>query len=432
MGNMGLAAPVQVLPVVAGDSITQTIEGAVRLAPFRKNIVCDARLDVFSFFVPHRIAYANRQVSPDVFDGDTGMKKWMDFIARYDRTGDHPVKPVTLPTYECPFDFLPGVRKNDVVPKWLITGYYWIWNRYFKHVDYPARVFPTITTEPISDIEKMCGFPAPRLPALWNVGLFSEDNNPARGEGRVKVENNSWSLLDEAYERGQYRSLQSAKWFGRYYADRLRSGWGGHASASVDIRPILLARSSHWMSGHNVLGTAPENQASAIGRVEKSIRHHLPLKHFGEHGAIWTIMLPRFPVVHTEEMHFLHKVSTYDELSGDPDVITNMAPRTMKKSELFRTTDGSLVNEIPFAEWYRFQPSTVHSKIKDVQGMPFMTQIPPTRESHFMHHADDYNHMFVSNQLAQWNTSLVFSTRAKRVIPPSSYSIFAGAEVRNS
>ncbi len=59
----------------------------------------------------------------------------------------------------------------------------------------------------------------------------------------------------------------------------------------------------------------------------------------------------------------------------------------------------------------------------------FCTSIPTDMNKLFILQLKNNDHMFQSQAQGHWNCSTKFNVSAKRVIPPGSRSIYAGAEV---
>ena len=69
-GKMGQLQTLSVVPVIAGDSIELDLVGSLRLAQLRRGLAVDSRVDVFSFYIPHRHIYKDEweQFMKDGFD----------------------------------------------------------------------------------------------------------------------------------------------------------------------------------------------------------------------------------------------------------------------------------------------------------------------------------------------------------------------------
>ena len=81
-GMVGRLRTLNVLPVMAGDSIEIDMQGIFKMNPFRRPLQTDVKADVVSFFVPHRHVYGN---------------DWINFLKDGNQSG------VTLSTLD-PYD----------------------------------------------------------------------------------------------------------------------------------------------------------------------------------------------------------------------------------------------------------------------------------------------------------------------------------------
>ena len=53
-GNIGRLQTLSLIPIVAGDSITLNLDTVIRLTQLRRDMVIDAKVDLFAFYIPHR------------------------------------------------------------------------------------------------------------------------------------------------------------------------------------------------------------------------------------------------------------------------------------------------------------------------------------------------------------------------------------------
>src|SRR5262245_17975057 len=54
-GQIGRLITMSTTPVIAGDSFEMDAVGALRLSPLRRGLAIDSTVDIFTFYVPHRI-----------------------------------------------------------------------------------------------------------------------------------------------------------------------------------------------------------------------------------------------------------------------------------------------------------------------------------------------------------------------------------------
>ena len=106
--------------------------------------------------------------------------------------------------------------------------------------------------------------------------------------------------LNQAY--GVLNTQQERNHFMQRYRDVVKS-FGGSSTIDADNRPHLLMHTPIWTSGYDVDGTTTESLGQFSGRVQQPFQHSVPSFYVPEHGAIFTLVLVRFPSTHQREMH---------------------------------------------------------------------------------------------------------------------------------
>ena len=56
-GDMGRLKVIDATPVRPGDSYSADMIGAIRLAPLRRGLAIDSKVDICTFYIPHRHTY---------------------------------------------------------------------------------------------------------------------------------------------------------------------------------------------------------------------------------------------------------------------------------------------------------------------------------------------------------------------------------------
>src|SRR5258705_12292223 len=59
-GQLGRLITISTTPVIAGDFIEMDAVGALRLSPLRRGLAIDSPVDIFTFYVPHRLVYGEQ------------------------------------------------------------------------------------------------------------------------------------------------------------------------------------------------------------------------------------------------------------------------------------------------------------------------------------------------------------------------------------
>ena len=124
-GEVNRLQTLSCIPVVAGDSLGISVNGIMRFSPLRRDLVMDARLDLFAFFVPHRHIY------------DT---LWTEYI-KEGHAEDVALTTDSIAT-TAPLRCVGYNSVSGTVPRWITRGYLQIWERYFRHP--PDRDWETV------------------------------------------------------------------------------------------------------------------------------------------------------------------------------------------------------------------------------------------------------------------------------------------------
>lgn len=432
-GRLGRIMPLNVLPVVAGDSISCTFKGVLRLSPTRANVILDPHIDVASFFIPMRHVYDQ--------DGAT----WEDFIKADVRST------IELKSYAPTLapgsgaialhhmNWLPWpVGASQTIPAWGIVPYYQIWNRYFRL----PKLIGEDGTDPLPerkideyafDIQDVYGFPAARLPTIYGLrhGHSSQEHD-------VPAAEDTMALTDFAAQCAKYYRDQQEDWSVTYYDDLISERWKGNTNIDADRRPEIVAHNMQTLKGFNTYGTTVDAAEQVIGRFEGVVGHGWPRRFFPEHGTIWTLMVVRIPDVCSNEQHYLWKKggsATYKELACDPIVVETSPPEEVNINEFF-VTSNSDKGWIPHSEWWRCQPNIVGrnwTRGEESKGYPINPKVPTSLMDGAMHGGgfDNFlrNELFTTQILDDWNLSGGFDMRAMRAVPDAWKSIYSASDV---
>ncbi len=423
-GKIGHLAVGNIIPVLPGDSIEMLAVGSIRLAPFRQNLVLDAQLDTFSFFVPDRLAFckkaSNDEVLADPTANDLGL--WQEFITKRG-VG------VTLPKIAYPeFMHFQDSDKTKPVIQNALQAYCWIYNRFFRFKDQPNKNInnlPAYNTD-----EGLYGLTTPRLPRLWTTGMLS-DGDDSVGDVTFDTSGSSgkFNLVDMASTAMDFTQERRKAFFGTYYSDLMKSTFGVSTSSAIDLRPTLLAHTSEWLSGHNIFGTADNNLGNAVGRVEAQAAHGFPRKFFSEHGTILTLQLVRFPSVATTECNPLISspdAGGYKYRSGDPGIAETEKPVLMNAEDLYGGSASTPVTYAPYYDWYRNNPNIVHRQLRRVTGHPFVNALTLNSSNSRQYMNKEMDTAFSTLAMGHWNSSMRFNVAVLRNLPGGISSIYAG------
>ena len=404
--DIGRLQTLSTLPVVAGDTWDLKLAGLWRLAPLRRQLLLDALVDVFVFFVPHRHVYG---------------ESWVNFILG---GVDENVTFATGGAPRAPFQNY-GSRCNlNPLPLWLPSGYARIWNRYFRHPTWGGEL--GLTSAALSDVEAEYGRPCGHLPTIWSTPIQATVDT---ADYRVALQSTQVDLLDLARGAARLKTERKREWMAPRYRDLLESTYGTSVNIDADERPELCYRKSFWLSGYDVDGTDQSSLGTFAGKSAISAACDIPPKYFNEHGTLWVMALVRFPAIAETEQHFLESKNnwSYKEIAGDPDVLEREAPVQLNAADIFGEQSGTTnLGLIPYGQWYRYNPSRVHHIFDAIDGFPFLRRNVFTAAQLRYIVPGDYDAVFNTLQLRHWQVAARLNARVRRYIPDVRASIFAG------
>lgn len=409
VSEVGRLMTLSAIPVLPGDGAELDLVGAVRLSPLKRGMAIDSVVDVCTFYIPHRHIY-----------GDD----WIQFIEQgWDES-------VNLATETTGASSVPvaqvgsgRTKSNMLLPLFYPEGYRQIWNNYYRP---PTTV--SVRSDAMSlwtGVERSFGWPVANLKSFWTALLA---NNVTSSDYNVPVVGGNVSLLDFDKQRGYLRTEQEREFFNIRYRDIVTAA-GGRTTIDADDRPQLVLRSTFWASGYDVDGTSEVSLGQFSGRVTQSFRHRVPRFFCGEHGVLWTVACLRFPVVHEEETHYFatNPNPTYAQISGDPEIVGSQPPYGLSTRDVFAaSTDATVRGYVPFGQWYRYQPSVVHPNFDNLDGFPFMWNVPNNTNDMVLVQPDDYDDVFQTQQLGHFQVHARMNAPIQRRLPSASTSLMMG------
>jgi len=413
VGSIGALQTLSVTEIVAGDSVSLDYRAQFRLSPLRHYMYMDAVVDLFAFFVRHREIYGSN---------------WTDFA----KSGLDEATTLGVHTFTgsnrvscCGNQFSAALT----LPKWATGGYIKIWNRYFAdpQVSGDQKSIDYFTTLTYPDKVLQYGIPVCHLKRSWNTGVPS---TLTTADYRVALDGGEINLFDLEAGKARLKTEQGRDWFAvQRYSDILDYTFGTQASVDADERPVLLARSTQWLSALDVDGTDDATLGRSTGKAAGIMSLKFPPKFFNEHGALWIMGVVRFPPVCGFEASYLSMKSepTYKQIFGDPEVLRREQPVTLTANEVFAGGAALDLGKIPYAQWYREHPHHVHAQFLEVAGHPFTNSgLLTTRANTVYVVPANYDNVFATTQLEHWQALGHVDIQAKRYIPKPEDSIFAG------
>jgi len=426
-GHIGRLQTLQIYPVVADDSFELEASGIIRLSPLRREVVSEWQIDVHGFFVPHRHIYGSAWALM--------LKEGVDSPA----TGITPYS-IAAASRNAPYLGVPALAATT--PKWLIDGYNWIWDQYYRIPYQPSDAtmgtFPTGAAGTADERWRKYGRLCARLDGPLTMttrvnsgGAISwRDLDYATDTDVAAVA--TLDVADLARVQGELRSEIQATYFSDRYRDVLNSKFGTSVSIDADQRPELLFSETFMMSGHDVDGTDQATLGSFVGKANGSVRFYMPRKHFNEHGCIWVMALVRPEHINQAELHPLTKVAeTYLNTVADPAQWENREPEPTAWSDWINTTTpttGQTQYYTPFGSHYRIQPNRIHPDLDFSAGYPWSVINDPSGQLFLYHSDSEYGNCFTSVQFGHYQIALEIQADAWRRIPKPEASIFTGTK----
>lgn len=419
IGRLSFLSAIHVLP---SDTHEILVRGAIRLSPMIHQHTVDSQVDLYAFFVPDRHIYGS-----DIIDM---MKLGIP------GTGD---TPVSLATVTVPIGagedshYLPVPPQGSECPLRWPAGYANIWNWYFRVPTYNDESDLLDNTDFLaaSGNDRTYGYPIARLPTMATTGARSS-NLDADSHNTLSTAASDITLLDVAQVQATYRSKLDRDWFAQRYPEVMGKTFGAKGfNPDVDpdaLRPSLIAHQKFWMSGYDIDATGT-NIGEWKGKGIAPVEFYIPPKLFNEHGLLWILYSVRFPSIFDAERHYLVKnMNTYAAYAGDPNVINSQPPLEIDKNDIFRPTGSYSLGYMPYGQWWRTQPSFVHKKFQQVQGFPFINhEALGNSLDKFIYESPGDLDMFSDETYGHAQIYTRIDVESKRIVPPASNSIYAGA-----
>lgn len=409
-GDIGRLKVIDSTPVFPGDSYEANMVGAIRLSPLRRGLAIDSKVDICSFYIPHRHTY-----------GD----EWVRFLQ--DGPNAKPLSTVQVSTELWGAGFA-GCIPNSVnsrIPKWLFEGYRRIYNNYFCLPEI-LQSSGGLPPDPLtwSHVDMHHGAAVAHLKNVWTAPLPQDVST----ESTLDVSGGSLDIMNLNLAYGKLHTEQEREMFMTRYRD-IMDKFGGKTHYDADQRPHMLMRSEFWASGYDVDGTDSASLGQFSGRVQQSFNHRVPRFFVPEHGAIITVAVMRFPPIHLRATpYYIGKPDhNYFDFAGDPAIDGNMPPREISCAEIFR--DGSTTNHLKLshAQWFRSIPDYVDPLYGYLEGFPFINNLPTSSFEASMIGSTDYEHCFQTMQLRHWNAQIKTNVTVLRSLPSARESILTNA-----
>jgi hypothetical protein len=420
-GKLGRILPIDIIPIIPNDTMTLSITGALRINPLRRFLVMDCHYHLAAYYCKHR------HVDDNFVDAiKSGMQ--------YDSAGGSALATITHTT-SGDWNYLPLTPPSGTIPAHLVRHYNNIVNFYYIIRNTTAPY--DLDDKPSSADERNWGKIAARLPEYWNTGLTDTAYGSAAYTD-IDVSGGDLNLLELIQQQGLYRSEVERDWYDLRYKDLLKGGFGAEGiNIDIDQRPELLGVSEGFLSGNDVDHTDTTYTGKSVGKSVGVINLNIPPKRFNENGAIYLILLVRYPSVLQDAEHYLHnRTMEYEEFSGDPRILATTPPHELNKDDFCHNTTGGTDSWgwHPYGNWFRTHPSVTHPKLSGIVGMPFIpgnliTDDEERQYDTILWGLTDYFASVTDLGGGHYTLCADIDVKSQRVVPPASYSIYAGSHV---
>ena len=367
----------------------------------------DSVVDICSFYIPHRHAYP----------------EWPDYVQDMGRNIKLPVSTLPANVKDSDLGFL-GLAcwpTSKEMPYFYEFGYTSIWNNYFRPpttIDKREAPLKDWTSD-----DRRYGFQGARLKDLWSAFAKEVPNDSDFNFSGT----NNFDLRDLALSFASLRTKEQREYFTSRYRDIIDE-LGGYVDYDADNRPHFLMRSTFWASGYDINATDQSSIGQFVGRVNQSFRHIIPSFFVPEHGSIWTVAIVRFPNTSFSELPFFMNVApTFENFCADPDIVANSGEWLLNTEQIFPGTNVVL-GEVPFGQWYRVHPSSVHYNYRQVDGFPFVTKGPRSISEAVLVDSTEYDDVFQTMQLGHWQIQARDNVSVWRNLPSGARSLITSTD----
>lgn len=396
-GQIGALKTIDIVTVQAGDGFSADYVGSFRMSPLRRALCMDARLEFFTFYIPHRYTDGNfQQMLVEGAGGPTLM------AYRYVGPGHE--------TWHA--NFL-ATNPNNLgeVPAYMVNGYLKVFNNYFKSPDAPDYGSDPATWD---NDRRQFGINCAHLKSYLTAPL-PEGYTDTHG---ISAAGDVLDVRDLSRGEALLFQQQERHLFATRYRDIVDS-LGGHAPIDTDQRPQLVQRTSMWTSGYDVNGSDQATLGQFSGRSQQAFQHTVPRFFCPEHGMMITVALVRLPHVHTNSMPYevgCQELS-YETMIHDPVMAGVGGSTDVSMATLYNGGNANAFS-MAYQQHHRVAaPAHVDERYAATEGFPFIFEIPQdgTGDS-VMIQPHDYDHVFQTDALAQWNIQCKSNAKCMRYL----------------
>lgn len=404
LSDLGRMTPFMIQEVAPGDTWSGVTGTLIRMSPLLNPLLFDIFIDLYMFYVPHRLVYAN----------------WEDFIAE---------GPMDTPTYSIPTETV-GVTSNAYQSIfWQFNGttttsynalrlyaLNLIWNEFFRDEEQPIRT-PT-------DTPGQFGIPINWKKDYWTimqdtVGTGQTDHFFPTDVGSG-TQASAKDVLDAI---ARQKVAMKRETYGTRYIDILRS-YGINVNYQMLQRPEVVGIARSSMNVTDVVQTSADVGAlgDLAGHAIGATRMRVKRKTFPEHGTLMGIVCLRPVMVDSSVCDWFDRARTYENF-WDPG-LTTLPPVLIEQQDITpnivaaaRTSD---IGYQPWGDWYRRALTKSHAALASGGGygfQDFTSTAGLTLDEFRTIDPTDFDNIYANTTFRHWQGSFVNKYRVLRSIP---------------
>lgn len=369
-GRIGQILPILRQEIIPGDTWHGHISALLRLKSLAEPVMHPAYLDLYFFYVPHRL----------VWDG------WEDFIT--EGTGNPPTIELSNATARA---LLYGASSDKATDKLTVNalamrGYNLIWNEFFRDQDFDTEADITAAVTGYATARQMKNIytAARKVDTQFDVEY---DADVTGGKATIHASEIRDSLRD-------LRLAERRAMFGSRYVDVLRS-WGIKTNYQWLDRPESLGRARNMVSFSDIPATAPGTNVSVgdlYGHGVVGLRHRFRRRVFPEHGYLWGLAVFRFvPLFDGGTTKDSGKKNREEYWAPEFEM---QSPEQLALSQVAAGADGTTPGILPKFEEYRRAPSILAGQFKQKYFAPTTSAKTGAATWRYQINPSDYDVLF--------------------------------------
>lgn len=412
-GKIGTLVPFDIREVCPGDTWSGKNGTLVRFSPLKKAALQDFHVDLFYFYVPHRLVWAD----------------WEDFIAAGPMNSPTYVSPsVTLTPGETEYEslfMLANTAETRTYSALRVHAYNLIYNEFFR--DEQGSVVPP------SVAPGQFGRAVNYKKDFWttireDLGVEQETHYFPTNVGS----GNEASAHDVLEAIARQKIAMKRATYGTRYIDILRS-YGINVNYQMLQRPEVVGVGRQTAQVTDVVSTAADGAGlgELAGHGISGTRLTIRRKTFPEHGTLMGLLVCRPKFVHPGVTDWFHYPARGYHNYYDPGLVP-LPPVQVTKGHVYRAVDaaeqGTQVGFVPWGEWYRRTNNWCHPQIDDSwRGIPDLPETG-TWNANSIRQMDParFDALFNDVTTGHFQVSAVNALKALRLLPRAQISTTTG------